>query len=1840
MNENLARLKRLLGSDMTEQALIDALYTVRASRRLVGIIPAMRQFQDWRRKYPQLARAPDGIKDYAGALRVLDQIAQLDTTDETLSGGVISKYSSPWTPLRPQTGDSVIGELLLVRAGDGVDAQAFEEVSVWLLRCAQEFHTRTVKVEAYASYLQGDIDSLQRYHHGSRLYQAYLALRTLADGSPGGDARLRALEALFRKHGHSDGFHLALLLSLTKWAPTSREHSRLCQKAAADLGMSPRQVVIEAGQVHSCLPLEFALVLRTIFEAQLVKVIGSRGGARGGAVGRTSLRPRITHGTRLTEILQSTDEGDLHAGTVAEFFPVRQASAAEADGADREEDDPDELPTNPGFSVFLAQSDDLVQGYYAAMGVQSAIEYENARLPWSKWTLSSEALQAILHLVAGHGAEPNEASLDREARLAIGLCLISGRDLDQVAGAAISDGAVDIAGADGLVIQRPEHVLYARAGEPKLRRGARALSPFCRPRASSLRLPLPDAWRSLAASIQSPRPRRARVIERARTLLARFRAELAVSSKGLRSALPRALDELTRGDLGVIAVLTEGAEANARNIIHYASYEAAQIETWWRQAAESLIDTALGPPLTPPATGWVGAQDAFDEEALASYFGEIRNRLQDAKSRGDWPRAFNLLTLYLALWLGLGLAQRRTRNPAPRLVLMDGWVWVGDKRRPDGSTDRIVPITPALRAQIDAYIALASELAVLQPGLDPLVVTEHGVELRLFYLRTKPSRRDNPVVPYAPSIQETHEKLRPLPANWGRKVARTLSTALPGRLRDAELGHWVRGRHAWDATSTLDVRGFRSAWLGLQEDLEERLGFEVIEVARCSEHRRPSLQRSAPVPTKAMKAQKSASPKASSTVDGKAVLTRVGDLFLDRLTSADPADRPGLALDLLRRVVGEHDTLPIEEQLAVADAACVHLRKTFKVPIFAVPPRFLIAQPIVLNAAALHTLGYAQQHVLPAFERELACLPPRVDLIATPNAMQQRRVELGRLVMIGIWRLGLARWRLIEAWLKALGAETPILAQGENRYMTFRVRSGRKGVTMRRTVLLDDFTAAYLTLEGGFIRESLLPALAAKRARHLRSGSIEAALNAYLKSIGVGDIRISLGAMMDAAAQQLMLDSTPIVAAYARGQLDTEDLGDGELRRLGGLVPQRAQVLEDDSLPETRIVVMAGGEPPKDVIAESPVIQALTCHRSPYMSEWRRLIKLMKANTPVEALLRAFALWLLDESGQRFTLRRKQYFVNRIRVLAYAMLGHADPREGWRVLNGDTLRRLQDLTRDHFPDRLQHGAWYQLHRFLASLGPNAKLGGLEIRDLGRPPVRAVSAKILSPGQLDQLQHLLVSPRSGIGNAVHRTCAQRHVTLMSVFGLRRSESAFLRAVDYQTTLCRVQPYGDHTLKTAAADRVLPVAFADADLAASMARARADGHDRLIDSAPQRPVNPENLYDPLSRLIKLVTQNDSMGSHHLRHTLVSQMVLTFHWESAAISGLVADLPWLNGMRLESDRLRALLGSEGDAGQGMRALSALIGHGHPNTTIRHYTHVLCIALRGALNARDQLDLRRSFENRVGGRASLKRWVHDIEVTESAEGGDRRRRINRLLRARIERRTRFAGIHIDETPLPPAPVFADTEEPGEQDEHAIRFDRLEAVDRSLRDRHPLLPAKELERAKKGLEQLHAVRSGKNGLSDPRHPLECLHGDTWLPAALAAGQATAAAAALCDWLEELRCQKGDDFAWLLDKWIYASESERGRMLLKDDSEVARAKQLGDGASVQVEVGAIAVSARDRGQNPRSRYRMRIQCLDRVGRKITRDTSAVRWVMSYIAVLQRLVPKQPSWVKHAWPLQP
>ncbi|HEU0198709.1 MAG TPA: hypothetical protein VFQ88_16035, partial [Nevskiaceae bacterium] len=380
MDPAFDRLATLLAPAVTPAQLIDALRAIRAPRHLIGIVPMARQFRDWRGRYPALNGLPQ-VTGYPDCLAILDRIAELDGQDDELMGRVTA-HRNAWTPLRPWTGDSVIGELLLVQAEVAAHARAFEQVTVWLIWQAQRFHVRTVSAEAYARYLDGRSTSTRlKAGRGSRLYGAYLALQRLTHDEAGG-VQLEALAKLVMDPDAATAglsvaasVRLTLLARLTRLAEGGVQAGWLRRYALQQLGFNEAQLRGELERVRSVLPPDFARVLVTTWGGALRAAAGG-----GGSAGhrRAPERPLIRHGERLIEILGRVDEDEIHAGASVALFP--QPPSSISGNREHDPDDPIEaVQLEPPVTLYLAEDDDLLRAHYGAKGLQAAVEYQNAQ---------------------------------------------------------------------------------------------------------------------------------------------------------------------------------------------------------------------------------------------------------------------------------------------------------------------------------------------------------------------------------------------------------------------------------------------------------------------------------------------------------------------------------------------------------------------------------------------------------------------------------------------------------------------------------------------------------------------------------------------------------------------------------------------------------------------------------------------------------------------------------------------------------------------------------------------------------------------------------------------------------------------------------------------------------------------------------------------------------------------------------------------------------------------------------------------------------------------------------------------------------------------------------------------------------------------------------------------------------------------------------------------------------------------------------------------------------------------------------------------------------------------
>lgn len=1873
MNGQLTDLAKLLGDRFgtSERCLVDALFAIRAHYNLAAIILCCRHLVELLDRFPEFERGP-AFDDQPKRVDVLRQVAQLEVDDDShFLHGFVRHNKLNETPLRPFTGESGLCELLLIEPPAGISDQQqrdYDWLRTWFAWQTFYHQARRYKQERYERYLRGDGTPRLNQARGTRIYGASRAVRALAvpdaaammhqlvrllrEGMP--DASLW-LARMFRVALATKPSHLARNFLMREKGWTQAELKGWVERVQS---ISALHSGDEAGGAHSGL-IEIGRFLGWVWLPTRAREAGLR--AVEARIRRSATRLGVRRYGDTLSVSHAVDGDGVQDGFAVDVYaqPIKKRPRKKPAAAGRDEgvdDDPDdETPVEPEFTLFLA-SGDPVAGWYAAKSAAHHIERANALLPWPKWRLSRTAIAAVLDCVALRGEEP---AATRWARLAIGLSLLSGRPLDDV--------AVPLLTAEGSLPTRiridPGYILVVPAGHPDLAvtPSASVLREYCAPWVETLRLPLPRAWWPLIdALVDKPKPRDTSVAEMAKQLLADLPTELAITPTGVAGALKLAVLEEGHDDLALVKALTDATDANLANLIHYASYERAAVEQLWRGIVSVWVGP-LSPPLPVVQLGErVGAPFGIEIIKVADRILQLKTRFHASVRERRWDAVYNQLALYLSIWLGLATAGRRTQQPVPGIVTADGWALIRDKSRPDESTDRYVPLRETVREQIAVVRAFTQALSLVNPDFAvPPPGSEHMLDLNIFLA-------NGSVRPFQPKYMDRTLVLRRLPGNWGRKLVRSSAKELPGRYKDAGLGHWVRGRHPWTHTSTFPSQVFRAGWLAVQERLERELGFEVLKVDGLEVEQGSPVSLLPDRPT-INKVEGTRPEYKGDEIDS--LLSRNRDLYAATFESDPPL--PEAALGLAQWAVGRAKKGEEACTPAYAEAVCTYIRTRTKVPLFATRPRTRFQRNWLVSRYEFGCFAYFERELLPAIECDLAHLPERSDSRLDESLREQTQTckqNVGRLIVALALRGGLACVSHLDTFLQYMASGLPVQAVGDARLVELQVSSKRSRELMRRTVLLEPYLAALVTEERDAIRPWLEQAFAVGPDK--RRNRWNGALHAYLRFLDV-PAKISVSALLDAVRQRIQLGASPVMAAYASGELLAHDLPVDEFCRLAGF--ERMQIKAQDPGLEAR--GMSDGEferdegPASDDQREQVELPADLCRsqsnfalrlcgfRSSYPSEWLRKIRGVreKAHTQHEWLLCDFAAYLVrdyagrgghrDRRNQEFDARlprdskQERYYVsNRFRswikahltVVWVGLIGFGRAGTDWTRIDESTVESLAYLTEGYFPARKHRGAWSRFRAFL--LDPVADHAGLAIGELSGARVRSVSAKVLSGLELDRAQVLLASVRSGIGTAIHRQVACRHYALTRATGARRAETERLRWVDVDDGMLRIRPHAGHTLKTPASERVVPLRLVESTVWDELEALHDRGTSQVIDAVPGPPASGDNFFDASSKALKTVTGDPDFGPHHLRHTKASTLTLKMLSSAVNVELVDQDLPWVAGSLPSSDEVEVLLGSAGQCGQGLKAIAALLGHMHETTTLKHYVHTLGIALYAYQLGLPEIPLQTAFANRVGSRASLYRRAKQQQpsaqlardLRDYIESLAQQRRVQRGLKERLVRSARKAAPQA--APSGGEHTAASTGN-GRQIGDS-RVDAFEALHRYFSTEDGRKPDA-ADNIRESLQAIAQIPSGKRGRSKPRHPMPCeTRGGLRLPAMVNPGVAVAHAEQLLIWMGRLKVEQPQDYMWILNKWLYASDVLEGSMRIDGPREVARVRKISvdPGMELEIRETAIASSRRKAGAQPGYRLRIRFLMVSGGGAASPgyagRASGAIRWALTWLVACE------------------
>lgn len=1745
----LSELKAQCLPDLSLDELISALHLISYPRTLEAICGVTRRLFELAEceseglkgdEVPVFMHHPR-IQNLKERVKILRAVANLKYMDRHFTESSQDKYSP--TPLRGHTGDSPIAEAMLNGAWNPDDQIAYDQLIRWFVWVCVYYHNQKLSLDTYTSYLFAKKftkkSRLVRTIPGSRIASAYRAIREFADPNKS-ESLHRLLELEFQLNED----YSTALSEHVQIAQKRRLAERWSRREALfdELGVSKEAFDRRSNIIRSEMKPSLRLILTALWNPGEDPVI-IRDRRKHAAYHREKLkRPLVS---RTGEIIHLSTPIQLSDGTLGTF---KSYYTEPADMRDEE----DEVEENNPLFTFSVWGDERnpIKEHFAAQTLLNHIEYTNALLPYHNRRLSKKAIRWLLEQL-----KPTlfDDGVQVGAKLILALSLVTGRSLTECSSVLIESGSNGLSESKKIGICPSSKRIYVMAGQAKTKGMLDGLKACHQDRGKILNIPIPEPLLPIINLFLDGKrlsSNRKQYVRASRKLIDEAPDYLDMSSAGISKAIvTEILHE--KGDLGLLKVITDRTDANMQNIIHYPAYPVEMVNDCWRTSVDRLLEIRNESSL--PGKGvsesdvehqYVGSSQSIDLSYLKSLTERIKNDYTQAVESDNHAEIFNSISLNTALLANFALAARASLKPIPISMAEDGWALICDKQI-NLSNERVIPYTELLHKQIEVYATVVRHFALVDSRFRSIGdVYQQGL-LKLYRINS-----EGEVEAYKPKDLEALG----LPPNFGRKLIRTQCRGIGGRNLDAVLGHNAQGRKVWRSTSNFASRGLQRLYLSEVEQLQKDLGFELLttpglEVEPIS-IAEPDWQTVDPVNTKKKKYKEE-----QKKYDFHQELGATNKLLYESLCLPKEADANialALADQYVLRFRTETDLADRAEQLAR------FMREQWGIRIHCDRPKSAAFKvDWLLKRRNFINLGICQRQILPRFHNDLEVLPSIKELLSNADR------EIGRFIMIAIWRLGVMDWKALDVFLGAVRSQ-PILACGKLRYYDLVVPCSLGSEFVQRTVFFEDYSKLYLTIEK-FRLEKLLKKFWHKD-KVVRRRRAQKALKVYFSSIGVKQPKITLKTLCEAAQLDVMLNSNPAISAYGSGRLPTNDLNDDEIRRNSGLKKREGYLAA--SVPfQIRGQVEIPYKSPVDVLLrKEDFVRRISSLRSPIITQIKKRVQEEKAKSQAEELIKGFALWLLSKAQKdgipRFNKEGKKLYVNRVSIVGYTFLGFSGLFTESNTLDEYTLESLIEHSEQFVHGRDHASAWFQFKAFLRDKNSSAAKAGFEIKDLGRNADHIGHVKIIQPSDVNVVIDLLPSAKSGIGNENNRYAAAKCLALVSAYGLRRTEALMLRRVDVQVDLILIQPHGDHRLKTSWSMRRLPIEFAPQDIRKWLIKV-ADSDGQLIAPDNLKEIKGDNFFDYMNKLIQTVTQDPDAHTHIVRHTLASQLTLSSFTDSVDLGFLDEELPWIKDFMIPAERMQILFGGEGQSGHGLQAMAALLGHSHPRMSLRHYVHVMCFGLYAHLVRKNPINPIRSFENRLAGYSTMQRKAQEIRNSKRysrLEGFSQSNFVTEHLLAFAEKK-RPGAVHFDEVELDKVDIVQGAEraagliKAGIADPQ-INFYRFERLHKILINQTTELSRREQEKLMQRFVLLRGVGSGKRGVKMSRHPM-IYRSKTLLPHDLRQGMNTNAAEAVCEWLEMLRLKSWDDYVWILEKWR-DDVSRDGRIRLRNDQEIKR----------------------------------------------------------------------------------
>lgn len=1404
------------------------------------------------------------------------------------------------------------------------------------------------------------------------------------------------------------------------------------------------------------------------------------------------------------------------------------------------EDHEEELPFQALIKV--GKGKDLVSNVSHSKGMYFELSRQNAALPFGKNHLSTTAIQYLLEQMVPV-SDSDSLNMVR-AKLAIGLSLLTGRKVDQFLGIrAVECFEPDENHDETIVFCRSARTFWLRMGSPPLKRKEEAASDFQQilhshiewlqlSPPSLLELHTHKLW-SGSNSVEQPNERLVR--KTLKNLVKGAPNHLAISKKKIPFVFVRVLAKLCDENVGLIQTITDSRYGGNNSVLHYASFQSYKLSVQWNKAIATVLDQSIEFGNTYVTSScvdsWVGSYHPIDADKLTVEIKAIHTELVrmtptnwgPSVDKNELIRFYNLYTVYTLLWCHLACVSRGGKTVAP-IAIYKNCALISDKHHDSGLMERVLPLTEAFSLQLRRYYAFVEYLGSMNTN----------------FKRSKPHWRDGVVVfdfldsrgnqiINRPSFLKQFPVLSGLPGNWARKFVTSHSKEISGRYLSVAMGHWSMGRHCWGPESSFQPDDFFAQFLKQQNVFEEQLGLSPLDV--------PGLEAVKAFPAHSFEFAEPPDKRPTLSDAEKERLDTDLQSFVEHFKNIETPDKFYVRDRICECLKAFSDDKHLLCEFG--ERACLEARKRWSSPITWHTVSTVYHQRNELSHIDFCNLCLFEQNVAPLLDKELKELP------AFPDQSKRRKwsgkerekaceLEVGRLLLILATQQRLVSWKLIRPFLSAVAKN--IVAFSSLRVVKFEVMMDGANQALGRTVLLEPFTSAYLINLMSHFPEAIKALTEDNRSY----GYAMSSLQTYLDEM-CGKDKFPAKQIFKAIKQKHVLAAGPLLGAYAAVEVETHDMSISTFAKTLGFA------FSTDMEPEDTFQANSESfERQLPEVGDEGMVSnflSLDASEPAELENWRGILK---PQSIVEKIMASFMRWTwrygIKDGSRRLTNKAKLCLIQAYVELINLCLVRSKLEEA-SVFDDEWLEAMKTDFHTIHPEINSDQAFNYLRNFFASKNPLKEYPELNLNLVfyGKPGSKTRDKILLKQQELRIIKS--IDRKIPAADALTKAFLKVVFCFAAGSGARRNELAYLRGLDFQVDSLLIQGFKNHTVKTVNAIRSIVVEFLEGTLASFLKEKDRQSFQHALAKDPDWVMSSsDKWFDELNKIIQEVTCDTDISLHVLRHTLATSGFLSLARPSLNVDQLIQDIPWLSDFWIKSSKQNSLIYGDHDKGEGLQALSTLLGHGHPLTTVKHYVHAAFIAHYGYLLTREPIDLSKTFTYRHKSKTTMyeyrKDWlkIEDIQMR------------NKLITAELEKK--YSGLvvlkYIGEE---------ETQKFLDENERFNFIEMIQEVDKKMRAPDAFnLEGFTKKSITSRFREVECIQSAKKGLKQTKHQLEPVrHGRVPIPFEPKLGQAEARM--VLTWLEHLRHADPEGLNWFLNLWLKRVKPGCGSVRTTSDEE-------------------------------------------------------------------------------------